>query len=83
MTPKEAIEWLKEQRNHYVSSDPYAISLDIAIEVLEKQITTKPINIKSMMSDLKYGECPKCGEGVNDEMCYCSMCGSRLDWSEE
>lgn len=38
MDRQEAIKWLNEQKYRYVSSDPYFISLDMAINALEKQM---------------------------------------------
>ena len=36
MTKEEAIKWLKEMRNKYVISDPYYVSIDMAIKALEQ-----------------------------------------------
>lgn len=52
-------------------------AVDIAIQVLEKQIPNKPID------RCMYKECPTCGN-VEIEFCkHCPDCGQQLDWSDE
>ena len=66
--------------------------LDLAIELLEKEIPLKPIDVERngllQRSGWKY-RCPKCkcGVGVNNRAIeytqedeYCPSCGQRLDW---
>lgn len=76
MTPKEAIEWLKEQRNQYVSSDPYAISLDMAIESLEKQISESPLmNLTADDGTEVIGQfCPCCHAVLDRDELYIKRC---------
>ena len=42
MTREEAIKWLKEMLNKYVTSDPYYVSIDTAIEALEQESCNLP-----------------------------------------
>ncbi len=69
-----------------------AEALDVAIQVLEKQIPKKPI-MKQCFEDLEeeYLCCPTCGEILTDRIpadnktfyFHCMNCGQKLDWSDE
>lgn len=94
MIPKEAIDNISEIQGIITDVIPvcdpnddwgrYTITLNVAIEALEKQIPKKPLN-QSDEYDRTYGNCPCCGEMVvdyPDDFRVCSNCGQRLDWGE-
>ena len=78
MKPGEAIKAIK---SNYPSENYTTLceALDLAIQVLEKQIAKKPVN---------YGHCPECFSDndcpYNEEKVRCCpSCGQKLDWSDE
>lgn len=50
-------------------------------EAVEKQ-KKKEVNRKrfSINTDLTHGDCPSCGNHVNNTALYCGNCGQALDW---
>ena len=59
--------------------------LDLAIEVLEKQIPKKPTKTYEVIAEYKlFGECPNCGHtGLKQNThVHCWWCGQAIDWSE-
>lgn len=94
MTPKEAIEELKDDKKLYETEichandgtpDGYLLqALDMAIEALEKQIPKKPISLGEDI-DRDVGQCPNCKEIIDtyEDYKYCSDCGQAIDWRDE
>ena len=81
MTYEEAIKQLNSIAiYHFDKYTTYAI--DLAIEVLDKQIPKEPIEKFAFYDDIGAGLCPFCNEGVNEEMNFCSYCGQAIDWEE-
>lgn len=95
MTNEEAIQTLKEDRALYegdiveagdgTPDEQLMIALDMAIEALEKQIPTKPVE---QGDGINYN-CPVCSRyvGYIDAMAwempkYCNECGQKLDWRD-
>ena len=84
MTEQQAIEMIKYASAFNRDNSPLTIALNVAIEVLEKQIPMKP-----KISSFGVMRCPKClgkvGERVSDisyQNCsdYCPNCGQRINW---
>ena len=82
MAPEEAIERINEHIAIHRYNEPQAIriaeALQMAIDALEKQIPRKPIEPEA----LSY-KCPICKNYVGDYSVYCTVCGYKLDWSED
>lgn len=76
---REAIEIIK---SNYPTSGYYMLceALDIAVEVLEKQLPKKPIEHPAKFAP--FYECPSCGNMDVYGQKKCDHCGQRLDWSE-
>ena len=80
---KEAIIRIKEHKDiHFKEEFPRAIkiteSLEMAIEILEKQIPKDVINKQT--NYIKY--CPVCESALLRESDkYCSDCGQKLNWN--
>ena len=55
-----------------------------ALELLKDQ---KPRKVKDIryVADLFIGQCPSCGEGLNNEVNpnFCGFCGDRIKWDGE
>ena len=76
MTEQDAIERLEIYKNFDFSKGSKE-AMQVAIEVLEKQIPKKPID------RCMFKECPDCHE-IEIQYCnYCPICGQKLDWSDE
>lgn len=101
MTNEEAIQTLKEDRETYQDfiNQGYAdneeikrglLALDMAIEVLEKQIPKKPTFEGDGFDgngNITYDTwiCPCCGEEYEvdyDDHKYCPWCGQMIDWRD-
>ena len=88
MTAQEAIKWLKAIEEKYIHGgdegfdEKRKTAINIAINVLEKQIPKKLICIEIEQC------CPICKEGIcfiGDDGNYgnhCLNCGQALDWSD-
>jgi len=82
----EAIKCLKSNKptSGYVMLQE---SVDMAIQVLEKQVPRKVKNSGERIPFEWY--CPTCGELLCDDgykdtdIKYCDNCGQKLDWSDE
>ena len=76
---REAIGTIK---SNYPTSGYYMLceALDIAIEVLEKQLPKKPIEHSAKFA--AFYECPSCGSIDEYGQKNCDNCGQRLDWGE-
>lgn len=92
MTPQEALENLKNILDYEVDYNPYKLALNMAINVLEKQIPIRPIELKND-KDLKIGasiwragvpvyKCPNCESFISYSSKYCSECGQAIDRSK-
>ena len=55
--------------------------LDLAIEVLEKQMPGKPTAHDIGKSDTTY-YCKNCGNYVSKRDNYCRICGKKIEWDE-
>ena len=86
MRVEEVIKYLKESecdQNQGESYQKYHDSvLNLAIETLEKQIPSVPLN-KRIRNEELIGSCPTCKMKWNVGYWekYCSNCGQKLDWS--
>ena len=51
------------------------------VDVLKEQ-EEKSVEICGQMFTIKYGHCPKCGEGLNSEVYpkWCGFCGQAVKW---
>ena len=83
MTEKEAIQMLEriidpDPWEDYGLSDKAKEALEMEIEALEKQIPRKPIEPEAL-----FYKCPICKNYVGDYSVYCTVCGYKLDWSED
>lgn len=91
MTEQEAIGYVNNVFDEYFgdrcvsNTNKFAISQDMAIQALEKQIPKKVVHSH---------HCPSCDKGlpikgITDDYCsecfkwnYCPSCGQSLDWSK-
>lgn len=58
-------------------------SLDIAVQILQKEIPQKPISASNLYScDIKF--CPNCNDLITDYSSpnRCVRCGQVLDWND-
>ncbi len=86
MTVQEAISCLKADKEYLKDQNVCDVEeIDVAIEVLEKQIPKKPvIDLNKSLRD----RCPSCGNVVftlyEDETKFphCQWCGQKLGWEE-
>lgn len=80
MTTEEAIECLKKNKptSGYIMLQ---VSVDMAIEALEKQISKKPISQIRLFGLDKGGRCPTCKKYINNNShwMHCE-CGQKIDW---
>ena len=85
MTIEEAIKDIRENIHPSVGG----ISLEIAIEALEKQIPKKPKEVEEKDEEEFYYlafTCPSCDEAVVGQPYrpnFCKHCGQAIDWSEQ
>ena len=87
MTPQEAIQRIKTHNEIHSRKERFAVhitkALQIAVEVLEKQIPQKP-----RVDDNDWYCCRNCGDTfslvnmVNDRNKFCGKCGQALDWED-
>ena len=79
MDVKEAIKAIKD---NYPDSG-YSIlrdGLNLAIEVLEKQIPKQVSETEVVYKNDLDGYCPTCSIYITSEYKYCPNCGQKLDW---
>lgn len=78
MADEEAIKDIKENVKPVVGG----VSLDMAIEALQKQIPVKP-KVFENVGDMFFWKCPACGAEwfENHVHQYCTDCGQRFDLS--
>lgn len=78
MTNEEALKDIKECIKPLVGG----ISLDVAIEALEKQIPAEVFYDE--VADFDTIRCPTCDTPVDEYYCekFCRNCGQRLLWSK-
>lgn len=58
-------------------------AINVAIEVLEKQIPKKPIDVITSDNEFICMICPCCQEvAVEFNDAYCKRCGQKIDWGE-
>lgn len=84
MKPEEVIDLLKIQREDCSASVLREDDIDYAIQALEKQIPIKPRYYIDNWEHNRPG-CPECPENeiLYAGQKYCSVCGTKIDWSEE
>ena len=85
MTYEEAIKQLNSIAIYHF--DKYtAYAIDLAIEVIEKQIPKKPIirETEDHFGYVKYILCPNCKEVEfgHEHPCFCKLCGQAIDWRD-
>ena len=81
MTPKEALEHFKKEKDVFRGKD-YEAAV-VAIEAIEKVIPKKPeIKEKDWGHIKKFEVCPVCGGLVVYATTHCEWCGQHIDWSE-
>lgn len=97
MDAKEAIIRIKQHNEIHSREERFAVhiteALDMAIDVLGKQIPQKPIKANRVVKkngeyylndDNEYYKCPVCvGYDVplREKQEYCHCCGQKIDWS--
>ena len=94
MTTEKALEILKEWiivDHKIIGNNPQSDfdkfiaekceAIEVAIEVLRKQI---PEKVVALQEPLDCCACPECGRYHNKKFVasYCDLCGQALDWSE-
>ena len=57
--------------------------LDDALALLKEQ-EPKFVEIDGQLGGIKYGRCPKCGKGLNEEVYphWCGFCGQAVRWNK-
>jgi predicted amidophosphoribosyltransferase len=62
----------------------YAVAIDEAIKVLEKQIPKEVTQSVLFPPKLKprYSNCPICKNLIEYQPQYCNRCGQKLEWSD-
>ena len=80
MTNEETIRILMAMKDGliHVFDHDRKEALSLAISALEKQIPKKPIE-----PDGLFYKCPICKNCIRDYNRYCTVCGHKLDWSED
>lgn len=86
MTHEEAIRVLNDLHDRCCSDvdGKRCDALDLAMNALEKQIPTKPIN-EPINQSLHYKLCPRCRKKISDlewKQEYCWKCGQAIKWTE-
>ena len=56
--------------------------LDDALALLLKEQETMLVEIDGQLGGIKYGRCPRCGKGLNEEVYphWCGFCGQAVNW---
>lgn len=99
MKPEESVKTLQERIDliepdwsHMPEIVEYQKALERAVQALKKQIPRKVDNLSEMYMDFgtgkkikvgAYGNCPNCKYNIDIVSKYCTICGQKLDWSEE
>ncbi|HBW13803.1 MAG TPA: hypothetical protein DEF30_08310 [Proteiniclasticum sp.] len=87
MKPEETLDVLKRMRIALVTARVDGIRvlepLNIAIAATEKQVPKKPRYYMDMYNHERPG-CPECprNEILYAGQKYCSVCGTKIDWSD-
>lgn len=57
--------------------------IDDAISLLKEQ-ETMLVEIDGQFGGIKYGRCPRCGKGLNEEVYphWCGFCGQEVKWND-
>lgn len=82
MNNQEAIEIIRTAVAEVEWNYPmeYAAAFDMAINALEKQDATEPVNpLSPAWSDMYF--CGKCKYPVGKHNNYCSQCGRKVKWN--
>lgn len=86
MNEQAVIDYMK----HYLDDEVYIPKCveahKIAIEIIERQIPKKPLEIREKHDFngnviLKDGYCPICKNELSNSYVYCNHCGNRMDWN--
>lgn len=78
MTPKEAIEILKDEHDWSQLLCYVKAALKLAVEALEKQIPQS----KRAPFDTEAISCGNCDSDISDtDYTHCPYCGQKLDWT--
>ena len=51
----------------------------LVIDLLDLNIPKEPCDVM-FSGNFKIGNCPNCGQGVNNEYDLCEKCGQHLNW---
>lgn len=83
MTPKEALETLKNKTN--ISFRKSLPSVEQALDVIQK-LVERDTSMKPIKNEYDEYDCPVCGvcvleHHVHKDKNFCNNCGQRLDWS--
>lgn len=70
-------EFIVRSVQEYGMNESITVNAKKIYEALEKQVAKKPID------KIMYLECPTCGDVEILDCGYCSVCGQKLDWSDE
>ena len=59
---------------------PVSLMLDV-LNLLKEQDPV-PVKLDGEYTNIKYGHCPNCGEGLNSEVYpnWCGFCGQAVTW---
>ena len=83
MKPEKALKQIKilqDSIGSFANEDVF-MALSEARHALEKQIGEKPL---LDIDDYVTRYCPNCGsDGIYEEDEYCSLCGQKIEWSED
>lgn len=87
MDRKSVMAWLEglaqdDWRMFHSDSEVQEIARN-ALELLKEQKETpKLVKIDGQLVTVKYGHCPMCGEGLNQEVYphWCGFCGQAVKW---
>lgn len=83
MTPEEAIKTIELAKAEVEWNYPmdYAVSFEMAIKALEKQIPKTPLESDRKIRYCEVFKCPNCDFEFSGRISnYCYRCGQALDW---
>ena len=85
MDREKVIQQLEYMRDYHrsVGNNITADIANDAVELLKEQ-EPKVAKIDGQFGGIKYGPCPKCGKGLNEEVYphWCGFCGKEVKWDD-
>lgn len=71
-----------EQFNQKKVTIPVTLALDVLELLKQQREMPKLVEIDGQLATVKYGHCPTCGEGLNQEVYphWCGFCGQAVKW---